>query len=94
MNRLHAFIIAGIFILAGLLFGGVVPLPPVPKTNSGITVITNALFMPTEAFLTLSNRTFLKFGASAVVRVTDEEWSILTNQYRAKLITSDFVFYK
>lgn len=44
-------------------------------------------------FLTISNRVWVKMDGTAIVRVADDEWKMITNQYRHNLTTNHLIFY-
>ena len=46
-----------------------------------------------KRFLTLTNRTYLDFAGSYVVRVSEVEWAIITNKYSENIKTNDVHFY-
>ena len=42
--------------------------------------------------LTLTNRPYIYMGNSAIIRVIDKEWSILTNSYSRYIKTNQLIF--
>lgn len=47
-----------------------------------------------EAFLVVSNRTWINLNGTAIFRATDSEWCILTNAYKNNLSTDSIQFVK
>jgi hypothetical protein len=45
-------------------------------------------------FLTITNRAWLQFNGVAIIRVTDSEWTLLTNSYPSNLVKGPIEFYK
>jgi hypothetical protein len=69
------------------------------KTNSASLCITmedvhTCGWNPSTNFLTISNRVWVQFGGSAIVRVSDAEWRQITNAYPDKLTTDSLSFWK
>ena len=72
-----------------------------PPTNLFDTSTTNGTYFIAHStnwqgtnFLTITNRAWLQFEGVAVIRVTDSEWTLLTNSYPSKLATGPIEFYK
>ncbi len=77
-----------------------------PIANSGLIQYTNLsyLYWTNESilkfksdkqtnFLTISNRTSILLNGSAIIRVNNKEWHILTNRYSKYLNTNTITFY-
>ena len=49
---------------------------------------------PGTNFLTITNLVYVQMEGVAIVRVTDSQWQVITNQYADKLLTNTVSFYK
>lgn len=65
---------------------------PLTNSTNGFLSLTNNWDIGTN-FLTLTNRVWVQMEGSAIVRVTDDEWNLITNYYHAKLTTKTLSFY-
>lgn len=57
-----------------------------------ILFLTNSLDEATN-FLTLENRAWVQMVGVAIVRVTDDEWKLVTNYFREHVTTNPVIFY-
>lgn len=65
--------------------------PPL-KTNN---LITNApSYIPEQPFLTLTNCVLVQIGNTTIIRLSDDNWSLIANRYSAKIVTNTIHFYK
>jgi len=74
-----------LLLLAPILFAGCSALhhKPAPKLTQ----------VDPKPFLVISNRPWINFGNnSVIIRVTDPEWTVLTNAYRTNLSTEPIQF--
>ena len=49
---------------------------------------------PREMLLTLTNREILNLGGAFVLKVSDDEWRVLTNEFKTNIRTDTLTFYK
>ena len=66
------------------------------ETNSNSLVYTNFCVRvpPQECILTITNRPYLYFETgSIIIRVTDDEWTLLTNRLYTKVYANSLSIY-
>ncbi len=88
--KLFLIILAGLFTVVILLVASILW-----KSQSKIQELERALKAPPQdVLLTLTNHTILNIGNAIVFRVSDDEWSVLTNAYPTNVRTKTLTFYK